>query len=322
MVDFVLPEQQAAVREALNSLQRPDGADVAQEVLLQTTWGWRWFEAAARLARIDDTGTTVVITAVDVTERRQERAELREARERFRGAFADAPIGMAIHAHDGALLQVNAQLSRLLGRDERTLLGLSLDDLVHPDDRRDSRSERNEVIAGSVAVGRRETRLLHADGRTVGVMLSSSIVRRDADLVELVAHVEDISERKALEARLTHQAMHDGLTHLPNRALFLDRLEIALRRGERADSPVSVLFLDLDQFKAINDSRGHEIGDEVLAATAKRLSFADPSGRHRRAVRRRRVHNPVRRCGRRRSAGHRRADRRSVRGTVHVAAPG
>ena len=149
---------------------------------------------------------------------------------------------------------------------------LSLDDLVHPDDRRDSRTERDEVIAGSVAVGRRETRLLHADGRTVGVMLSSSIVRRDAELVELVAHVEDISERKALEARLTHQAMHDGLTHLPNRALFLDRLEIALRRGERADTPVSVLFLDLDQFKAINDSRGHEIGDEVLASTAKRLT--------------------------------------------------
>ena len=89
--------------------------------------------------------------------------------------------------------------------------------------------------------------------------------------MELVVHIEDISERKALEARLTHQAMHDGLTHLPNRALFLDRLEIALRRGERAGNPVSVLFLDLDQFKAINDSRGHEIGDDVLAATAKRL---------------------------------------------------
>ena len=272
VVDFVLPEQQPAVRRTLGSLARPDGVDVAQEVLLHTTWGWRWFEAAARLARIDDTGTTVIITAVDVTERRQQRAELHEARERFAGAFADAPIGMAIHGQNGAILQVNAQLSRLLGREEQTLLGLSLDDLVHPEDRRESRCERDQVAAGDVSVGRRETRLLHADGRTVGVMLSSSIVRRDGELIELVAHVEDISERKALEARLTHQAMHDGLTRLPNRALFLDRLEIALRRGERAGSPVSVLFLDLDQFKAINDSQGHEIGDEVLAATAKRLT--------------------------------------------------
>ncbi len=272
VADFVLPEQYGAVRRALASLAAPGGVDVATEMLLHTASGWRWFEVAARLARVQDTGTAVVITAVDVTERRQERAELREARERFRGAFAEAPIGMAVHGHDGALLQVNAQLSRLLGRDEQTLLALSVDDLVHPEDRRESRSERGQVIAGSIPVGRRETRLLHADGRTVGVMLSSSIVRRDADVVELVVHVEDISERKALEARLTHQAMHDGLTHLPNRALFLDRLEIALRRGERAGTPVSVLFLDLDQFKAINDSRGHEIGDDVLAATAKRLT--------------------------------------------------
>jgi diguanylate cyclase (GGDEF)-like protein/PAS domain S-box-containing protein len=269
--DFVLPEQQAEVREAMNALARPGGVDAASEIRLRTASGWRWFAAAARLARVDDMGTTVVITAVDVTERREERAALRQARERFRGAFADAPIGMAVYAHDGELLEVNAQLARLLGLDTDALLGVTLDDLVHPDDRRESRAERGQVIAGDIPVGRRETRLVHADGRTVGVMLSSSIVRRGDDEVELVAHVEDISERKALEARLTHQAMHDGLTLLPNRALFLDRLEIALRRGARAATPTSVLFLDLDQFKVINDLRGHEIGDDVLAATAQRL---------------------------------------------------
>jgi diguanylate cyclase (GGDEF)-like protein/PAS domain S-box-containing protein len=272
--DFLRPEQQGAALEALGTLAGPDAGEISNEVLLRTPSGWRWFETTGRLARVDDsddTGATIVITAVDVTERRCERAALREARHRFRGAFEDAPIGMAVHARDGKLLEVNAQLCRLLGRDEATLLSLSLDDLVHPDDRRANRAERTQVIAGSIPVGRRETRLLHADGRIVGTMLSSSIVRHEAELVELVVHIEDISERKALEARLTHQAMHDGLTHLPNRALFLDRLEIALRRGERAGNAVSVLFLDLDQFKAINDSRGHEIGDDVLAATAKRL---------------------------------------------------
>lgn len=271
ITDFVLPEQQTAVREMLASLARPETIDLNQELMVHTSSGWRWFEATARLARIDDSGTTAVITAIDVTDRRAERAELRKARDRFRGSFADAPIGMAVHTQEGALLQVNAQLSRLLGRNEQTLLGMSIDDLVHPDDRRASRAERWQVVAGSLPVGRRETRLQHADGRTVGVMLSSSVARREENQVELVVHVEDISERKALEARLTHQAMHDVLTHLPNRALFLDRLEVALRRGERAGTPVSVLFLDLDQFKAINDSRGHEIGDDVLEATAKRL---------------------------------------------------
>jgi diguanylate cyclase (GGDEF)-like protein/PAS domain S-box-containing protein len=269
---FVLPEQQEAVREALRSLARPDAIAAGREVLLRTPSGWRWFEATARLATVDETGATIVVTAIDVTERRRVRAALRQARQRFRGAFEDAPIGMAVHGRDGALLQVNAQLCRLLGRDEEKLLTLGLDDLVHPDDRRESHAERGQVIAGSISVGRRETRLLHADGRIVGVMLSSSIVRRDDEQVELVVHIEDISERKALEARLTHQALHDGLTHLPNRALFLDRLEIALRRGERDGSPVSVLFLDVDHFKAINDARGHEVGDGVLTAMAKRLA--------------------------------------------------
>jgi diguanylate cyclase (GGDEF)-like protein/PAS domain S-box-containing protein len=194
------------------------------------------------------------------------------AAQRFRGAFEDAPIGMAVHGRDGALLEVNAQLCRLLGRARETLLALSIDDLVHPEDRRESQAERHQVIAGNIPVGRRETRLLHADGRVVGVVISSSIVRSAEEHVELVVHVEDVSERKAMEARLTHQALHDGLTHLPSRALFLDRLEIALRHGEREGSPVSILFLDLDRFKAINDSHGHEVGDAVLTAVARRLA--------------------------------------------------
>jgi diguanylate cyclase (GGDEF)-like protein/PAS domain S-box-containing protein len=270
--DFVLPEQQDAVREALRALARPDAIVTEREVLLRTRSGWRWFESTARLATVDETGTTIVITAVDITERRRVRAALRQAQQRFRGAFEDAPIGMAVHGRDGALLAVNTQLCRLLGRESKKLLTLGLDDLVHPDDRRESQAERRQVIAGSIPVGRRETRLLHADGRIVGVMVSSSIVRRDDEQVELVVHIEDITERKALEARLTHQALHDTLTHLPNRALFLDRLEIALRRGERDGSPVSVLFLDVDHFKAINDARGHEVGDGVLMAMAKRLA--------------------------------------------------
>jgi PAS domain S-box-containing protein len=160
------------------------------------------------------------------------------ARQRFGGAFEDAPIGMAAHGHDGALLQVNAQLCRLLGRGEGMPLTLGLDDLVHPEDRRESQAERRQVIAGSISVGRRETRLLHADGRIVGVMLSSSIVRRDDEQVELVVHIEDISERKALEARLTHQALHDSLTHLPNRARVLTaiakRFAALVRPGDTA----------------------------------------------------------------------------------------
>ena len=268
---FVVAEQRQRTVEALSSLQGPTTAEASGEVLLRTPSGLRWFDAVARRAPSEEARTAVVITATDATERRRVRVALRQARQQFHGAFADAPIGMAIHAQDGSLRQVNVQLTRLLGRSEKELLTMTLDDLVHPDDRRASQTERHEIIAGNISVGRLETRLLHADGRTVGVMLSSSVVRQEADAVELVIHIEDISERKALEARLTHQAMHDGLTRLPNRALFLDRLGIALQRAHRSEGPVSVLFLDLNEFKTINDTYGHEVGDEVLATTATRL---------------------------------------------------
>ena len=271
VVDLLQPEQQALGRAMLRSVGRPDARDLSRELQLRTPDGWRWFEATARLASFGEDGESFVVTATDVTERRRTRAELQQAQRRFRGAFAEAPIGMAVLARDGTLLEVNAQLCRLVGLDETRLLALGLEDLVHPEDREGNEAERREIFAGTMEVSRRETRLHHADGRVVGVMLSSSVVCRGNAVDELVVHVEDISERKALEARLTHQALHDDLTHLPNRALFLDRLHTALERGERDRVPVSVLFLDVDRFKAVNDSFGHQTGDLVLTTVARRL---------------------------------------------------
>jgi diguanylate cyclase (GGDEF)-like protein/PAS domain S-box-containing protein len=271
LFDFLEAELRDTLRAELAVATRPGARAEPRELRLETRTGPRWFELTLGNASAEDGDASVVVTAVDVTVRRRDRAALRLADQRFHGAFADAPIGMAVHGEDGSLLMVNAQLCGLLGRDERTLLSLGIDDLVHPDDQSDSRSERAEVFAGTLDVGRRETRLLHADGRVVGVMMSSSVVRRDGEVIELVIHVEDISERKALEARLTHQALHDALTRLPNRVLFLDRLESALERAERSRSPVSVLFVDLDRFKEINDTYGHEAGDAVLATAARRL---------------------------------------------------
>ncbi len=101
-------------------------------------------------------------------------------------------------------------------------------------------------------------------------------------------------ERKRTEAALAHQALHDQLTGLPNRALFLDRLGVALDRARRSGSQLAVMFLDFDNFKEINDSRGHAVGDRLLADARRAAGHAVASDGHRRAVRRRRVHVPVR----------------------------
>jgi diguanylate cyclase (GGDEF)-like protein len=120
---------------------------------------------------------------------------------------------------------------------------------------------------------RHETRLRRAEGTDVPVQVTASRVEETADgqSAHLVMIVEDITERKALEAALVHRSLHDPLTGLPNRLLFQDRLWHALERGRREDTPTCVLIADLDGFKAINDELGHPMGDLVLVTFAERL---------------------------------------------------
>jgi len=97
------------------------------------------------------------------------------------------------------------------------------------------------------------------------------VTDREGRPLHFISHVEDITARKQAEDKLTHQAMHDSLTDLPNRVLFIDRLSIALARLQRSESLVGVLFLDLDRFKLINDILGHDCGDELLKKVSSRL---------------------------------------------------
>ncbi len=113
--------------------------------------------------------------------------------------------------------------------------------------------------------------LLSREGTRLDVALTASPVLRDGAVAGTVVVIRDVRERKALEQRLLHQAFHDPLTGLPNRALFLDRLEHARARALREGGAQAVLFVDVDRFKVINDSLGHQFGDEVLQAVARRI---------------------------------------------------
>jgi diguanylate cyclase (GGDEF)-like protein/PAS domain S-box-containing protein len=181
-------------------------------------------------------------------------------------------MGVALTTPPGVLVDANPALCRMLGQTEEELTGCSVLDLVHPDDAPAAREAHATLLADHAPM-RLETRLVRSDGQAFPAQVSSSWVDETPDGAppHLVMIVEDITERKVLEAQLVHRSLHDPLTGLPNRILFADRLRHALLRGHREDTPTCVLIIDLDGFKAINDRYGHPIGDAVLVAFADRL---------------------------------------------------
>jgi diguanylate cyclase (GGDEF)-like protein len=144
--------------------------------------------------------------------------------------------------------------------------------LTHPDDRAESETKLRALFAGEVASYELEQRCVHADGHPVWVALSlSAISGINGKPQYSIGHLQDITERKAVEDLLTHQAMHDPLTGLPNRGAFLERLGRVQGAAKRQAGRVAVLFLDLDHFKVINDSLGHHAGDQLLITVGERL---------------------------------------------------
>jgi diguanylate cyclase (GGDEF)-like protein/PAS domain S-box-containing protein len=189
-----------------------------------------------------------------------------------RSAFTNAPMGIALTTPEGILVDANPALCALVGLSAEVLRGQSVLDLAHPDAAAVARDAHATLTAQPGRPMRVETRLVRADGADVPVQVTASRVAATSEApAHLVIIIEDITERKALEAALVHRSLHDPLTGLPNRLLFQDRLWHALERGHRENTCTCVLIIDLDGFKAINDRLGHPIGDLVLMAFADRL---------------------------------------------------
>jgi len=203
-------------------------------------------------------------------------ATLRQSEERFRLAFDDALIGMSMASLEpsslGRLLRVNPALCEFLGYSEAELLELTFMELTHPDDLPANKIAVEGFLSGQLTSWRTEKRYRHAAGHYVWGRLSTAVLTDEAGTpAYAVSQIEDITARKAAEASLTRQALHDALTGLPNRHLLEDHLTQALARAQRAGTQVGVLFLDLDNLKSVNDSLGHDAGDELLIEVGRRL---------------------------------------------------
>jgi diguanylate cyclase (GGDEF)-like protein/PAS domain S-box-containing protein len=202
-------------------------------------------------------------------------AALEASEELLRSAFDHAAIGMALVSPRGQWLQVNRSLCEILGYSEAELLATTFQQVTHADDIGTVLSNIKELIRGRIPVIHVEKRFVHKQGHTVWVLCSVSRVKgRDDDSVHLIFQTQDITDRKRAEEQLLHDAFHDALTGLPNRSLFIDHLKLAIARRQRdLEQNFTVIFLDLDRFKVINDSLGHMIGDQLLIGIARRLEM-------------------------------------------------
>lgn len=202
----------------------------------------------------------------DVTEKLKVQEQLRQSEERYRAVVEQAAEGIFLcDKQTRRIVESNAAFQRLLGYSADELAAMTIYDLAVHD--RDNVDENIRLVSKQQAASLGERRYRRKDGTLIDIGISSSLVSYGGREV-LCTVVRDFTGRKALERRLEHRAFHDPLTELPNRALFTQRLHHAVSEGEA----VALLFVDLDDFKSINDDLGHECGDELLIQVANRLA--------------------------------------------------
>jgi diguanylate cyclase (GGDEF)-like protein/PAS domain S-box-containing protein len=252
------PDDLQRVVEHWQRLRTPGARDRFDVRVRRADGEWHWFQVTVTNC-LDDTHINgMVVNLRDIAVEKAAVQALRESEARYRAIAEAAQEGILAVSPQDEILFVNERLTEVLG--------ISLD-------RVDELSRQGEFWKDG-GPERFDVDYRHPDGRSRVLSVSSTgLCTEDGHVLGSLAMVSDVTEQRSAEARLHHQATHDALTGLPNRALFADRLATAGARQERTGGRgVAVLFVDLDDFKQVNDTHGHQAGDRVLTAVAGRLA--------------------------------------------------
>ena len=263
------------VQQVLSHIGRPtlphEAAIITEARLASKDGEFRWFDITARDFRHDDEVGGLVITARDVTEERAAKIGLRKSERWFRGLVQNSSDVIAVIDDEGVFTYASPAIDRLLGYRPDELRGRSVMEIISEEQIRRLEGLRRELAHNRVDSRIIEVELARRDGDIRVVEVTLTDLRDDPSVSGMVLNIRDVTDRKQLEQDLRHQVLHDDLTGLGSRVQFSDQLGHALGNGRRPGSNVAVLFIDVDDFKNINDSLGHAAGDQVLVEISGRL---------------------------------------------------
>jgi diguanylate cyclase (GGDEF)-like protein/PAS domain S-box-containing protein len=214
----------------------------------------------------------MAIVLHDERERVAAEQRLAHSEQRFRSAFDNAPLGLALVDRNNRYVRVNRAMCRLLGLPADQLVATTQERFGDSGDNAIEREYQQDLLAGRSDAVQYERRYRAQDGRTLWALVSATLLPSNHEPGHFLIQVNDVTERKRAEEELAHLAHHDALTGVANRAMLSEQVERELAVARRRGARLAVVFIDLDYFKHINDSFGHEAGDLVLKELAARLT--------------------------------------------------